>query len=602
MNASKRSSSERSSFHTFCLLSAILMAGLAGCVDLPTRRGQSAEETERDKDLDIRTIGDVTTFSNVAALPISGVGLVTHLNGTGGGSPPGMYRQMLEENLLKQSPREVKMMLDAHHVSTVKHLLDAPDCAMVMLSAVIPAGSRRGDILDIEVTLPDGSKVSSLRGGMLEYSVLMDYANAKDINPTRADTLLKGHVLAHASGPVVVGLDGRDEPTHLRQGRVWGGGVCRIDRPFFLAMNNDQRFARVANSVASRINVMVQDDPQKRLELNKRLLVLNELTDGINRQFAGKGQTSMAHAHDKDGVDVYVPYAYRLDPLRYMRVIRMMPLADDATKMARYKARLEKMLLDPKDTVRAALRLEALGKDSIPVLKHGLESEHALVRFSAAEALAYLGSTAGCEQLARLAEQHEIVRGYCLLAMASLEEGICRQHLEEMLASPDAELRCGAFQALRQMADSDRGVHGRLLGRAYWLHEVAPGSKPLVFFTMRQRAEIVLFGSDIHFVPPVKILAGPEFVVTSEPGDDRCTVSRFQVSDGNVRRKQCSLRLVEVLYTMAELGGQYPDAIQLLSKAEEYHCLSCPVCFRTLPELVSVQVLADGGKDPNFLK
>jgi hypothetical protein len=571
-------------------------------VDLPTRRGQSAEETERDKDLDIRTIGDITTFSNVGAVPISGVGLVTHLNGTGGGSPPGMYRQMLEEFLLKQSVREVKMLLDVHRVSTVKQLLDLPNCAMVMLAAVIPAGARKGDILDIDITLPQGSKVTSLRGGILEYSVLMDYANAKEINPTRADTLLKGHVMAHAGGPVIVGLDGKDEPTHLREGRIWGGGICHIDRPFFLSMNNDQRFARVANTIASRINVMVQDDPKKRLELNKRLLVLNELTEGINHQFAGKGQTTMAHAHDKDGVDVFVPYPYRLDPLRYMRVIRMMPLQDDAKKDARYKARLEKMLLDPKDTVRAALRLEALGKESIPVLKRGLENEHALVRFSAAEALAYLGSTAGCEQLARLAEQHSILRGYCLLAMTSLEEGICKQHLEEMLASPDAELRCGAFQALRQMADSDRGLRGRLLGQAYWLHQVAPGSRPLVFFTMRQRAEIVMFGSDIHFTPPVKILAGPEFVVTSEPGDDRCTVSRFRAADGAVQRKQCSLRLADVLYTMAELDGQYPDAIQLLSKAEEYHCLSCPVCFRTLPELVSVQVLADGGKDPNFLK
>ena len=589
----------------FWALAAVVLAGLAGlagCVDVPTRRGQSAEESERDKDLDLRTIGDITTVSNAGALQVSGVGLVTHLSGTVGGSPPGMFRKMLEDHLLKQHPHDLKMLLNVHNVTTVKQLLDSPDCAMVMLSAVILPGSRKGDVLDIDVSLPEGSKVMSLRGGTLEFSTLRDYANTRDINPAKGNNLLEGHVLAHARGPVVVGMDGKDEPTHLRLGRVWGGGVSHIDRPFFLVLNNDQKFARVANAVANRINLMVQDDPKKRFELNKRLLVLNEVTEGINNQFAGKGQTTMARAHDKEVVDVYVPYPYRLNPERYLRVIRMMPLQDDPKKEARYKVRLEKMLLDPKETVRAALRLEALGKDSMPALKHGLDCEHALVRFCAAEALAYLGSTTGCEQLARLAERHAILRAYCLLAMTSLEEGICKQHLEEMLAAPDAELRCGAFQALRQMPDSDRGLHGRLLGRAFWLHQVAPGSGPLVFFTMQQRAEIVLFGSDIHFVPPVKILAGPEFVVTSDPGDDRSTVSRFQTADGNVLRKQCSLRLQDVLTTVAELGGQYPDAIQLLSKAEEYHCLSCPVCFRTLPELVSVQTLADGGKDPNFLK
>jgi hypothetical protein len=574
---------------------------MAGCVDLPIRHGQSKEEKERDQDLDIRTIGDLTTVSNAGTLPISGVGLVTHLSGTGGGSPPGMFRKMLENHLLKRSARDLKILLDAHHVASVKQLLDSPDCAMAMLSAVILPGSRKGDLLDIEATLPNGSKVTSLRGGILEYSPLIDYANTQDFNPTKGNNLLQGHVLAHARGPVIVGMEGKDEPGHLRQGRVWSGGVSHIDRPFYLVMNNDQKFARVANAVAGRINVVVQDDPKKRLELNKRLLVLNELTEDINHQFAGQGHTTMARAHNKEAVEVFVPYPYRVNPERYLRVVRLMPLADDPKKEIRYKARLEKMLLDPKDTVRAALRLEALGKDSVPVLKRALESENPLVRFSAAEALAYLGSTAGCEQLARLAEHYSMLRAYSFLAMISLEEGICKQHLEEMLASPDAELRCGAFQALRQMPDPDQS-RGRLLGNSFWLHQVAPGAQPLVFFTLQQRAEIVLFGSNIQFVPPVKILAGPEFVVTSERGDDRCTVSRFQAADASVQRKQCSLKLEDVLYTMVELGGQYPDAIQLLSKAEEYHCLSCPVCFRNLPEQVSVQTLADSGKDPNALK
>src|SRR5262245_53300347 len=94
------------------VLIAILLAGLAGCVELPTHRGQSAEETERDKDLDIRTIGDISTVSNAGILPISGVGLVTHLSGTGGGSPPSMFRKMLEDHLLKQNTRDLKMLLD----------------------------------------------------------------------------------------------------------------------------------------------------------------------------------------------------------------------------------------------------------------------------------------------------------------------------------------------------------------------------------------------------------------------------------------------------------------------------------------------------------
>src|SRR5206468_1370020 len=70
-----------------------------------------------------------------------------------------------------------------------------------------------------------------------------------------------------------------------------------------------------------------------------------------------------------------------------------------------YSRKLADELLDPARTVSAAIRLEALGEESAPILKKGLESEHVLVRFTSAEALAYLDSPSAGEELARLVEQ-----------------------------------------------------------------------------------------------------------------------------------------------------------------------------------------------------
>src|SRR5262249_50602822 len=227
------------------------------------------------------TVADVTDVANALPLQVSGVGLVVGLEGTGGGNPPGLFRNMLEDQLKKQ------------RVPNVKEVLASPDNALVLVTALIPAGSRKGDPIDIEVSLPPGSKVTSLRGGYLQQCVLRNYDRTKNlgaqINPqySGGDKLLPGHVLAYARGPLLVGFGDGDDKAKLCRGRIWEGGVSLIDRPFFLVLKNDKKFARVAGAVAERINVLFPDDAlkQQRVLHHKRLLVLEEVTNQLNDKF-----------------------------------------------------------------------------------------------------------------------------------------------------------------------------------------------------------------------------------------------------------------------------------------------------------------------------
>jgi flagellar P-ring protein FlgI len=579
---------------------AMAFFGIMGCVN-PMTYFQDAKEVEKERDLDVRTIADVTQVTNLQPLPVSGVGLVTGLSGTGGSPPAGLWRKMMEEELRRQK------------VEHIKEILELPDNALVLISGGIRAGSRKGDTFDIELTLPPGSKATSLRGGYLMKCVLREYSTTRDLVPDyKSNRLLSGHILAHAAGPLVVGFDDNsDEPTKLRRARIWGGAVSHLDRPFFFVLNKDQKFAYVADAVARRINAMFPDDSAKREAFlkSKRILVLDEITQQLNNQLAAasihRGNT--ARAFNKEMVQCNVPYAYRFNPERYLRVAMKIPLQEDADKMVRYRKRLEQMLLDPKDTIRAALRLEALGKDSITALKHGLASEHPLVRFSSAEALAYLDSVAGCEELARLAKEYSVFRAYCLMALASLEEGVCREHLSNMLASDDAELRCGAFHCLRQIDENEKHLNGELVNHVFWLYQPAPGSNPLVYFASHERPEIALFGSGIHLTPAatatrnIRILAG-EFSVSADAQDDRCTVTRFFPQQGTETRRQCTMALDDVLRTMVGLGGQYTDLISFLAKAGQASAISCPVRSRILPEEEPVETLAQIGEKPELLK
>ncbi len=51
-----------------------------------------------------------------------------------------------------------------------------------------------------------------------------------------------------------------------------------------------------------------------------------------------------------------------------------------------------------------------------------------------------------------------------------------------------------------------------------------------------------------------------------------------------------------VLRTLAEMGATYPEVIEVLQQADQSRCLSCRLKADALPQLISVEELADAGK------
>ena len=92
-----------------------------------------------------------------------------------------------------------------------------------------------------------------------------------------------------------------------------------------------------------------------------------------------------------------------------------------------------------------------------------LKSEHPLVQFCSAEALAYLGDASAGEVLGRMVEQQPALRAFILTALASLDEAICHVELRRLLSSSSPETRYGAFRALRALDENDDAIKGELL-------------------------------------------------------------------------------------------------------------------------------------------
>jgi hypothetical protein len=547
-------------------LGAVLLV-LAGCSSSSQTRAQVEEESEVQR-YGVATIGDRTTVGNALPIPLGGVGLVTGLEGTGGDCTHDSYRALLADKLRKQ------------RVPDVNKVLVSSSNALVIIDALLPPGANKGDPLELEVKLPPGSRATSLRGGTLQKCTLYNYDFAKNLRSdyTGSETLLTGHPLAYAEGPVLVSVHDGDASTSLKSGHIWNGGRLRTDVPFALLMNPGHEQASLTSLISDRINSTFQAGLRGALDMR------------------------LASTRDNKSVTLRVPAAYRLNLERYLRVVRLIPLSDSADMPGKgedrrsYRQKLSEDLLDPSRTVVAALRLEALGQKSLPALQEGRKSKHPLVRFCSAEALAYLGSGSGGDELAEAVVHYPILRAFALTALASLDEAICHIKLKElMLSDLDDETRIGAFRALRALNENDPLVRGEHLDDAFWLHRVNPGGKPLVHISTTKRAEVVLFGESPRLQAPFAFRAG-EFMVTATKDDVSCTIARILLG-GQPVRKQCSLDLEAVLRALADLGGQYPDVLALLQQANTCDSLSCRIKVDALPQAGNVYELVKAGKE-----
>jgi hypothetical protein len=198
-----------------------------------------------------------------------------------------------------------------------------------------------------------------------------------------------------------------------------------------------------------------------------------------------------------------------------------------------------------------------------------------------------------------LVERQPALRAYSLTAMASLDDAVCHVKLRELLSSRSAETRYGAFQALRALDDRDPVIQGERLNDSFWVYRMVGDGPSLAHVSTTRKAEIVLFGEEPTLLPPFSFLCG-EFTVTAGREDVNCTVRRLSLQNTS-RPEQCSLKLSDVLHLLANMGGTYSEAVELIYQAGKYNGLSCPVAFDALPQAPSVEALArQGAKDPDF--
>ena len=392
----------------------------------PVTRPQAADEPERER-YNVQTIGDISRVGNAQPVPLAGIGIVIGLNGCGG-EATGDYLAAADHEL-QRNPTLWKEIKERTGFTKIKEFLASPEVTVVQVRGTLLPGSSKNEKIDVDVMLPPKTRATSLRGGYLLECVLYNYDTTGNLTPnsTGPGSFLRGHPVARAAGPILVGLGDGDERLRSKRGRIWNGGQLHLDWPLSLTLNEGFANARWVSIVTTRINDVLEDGPH------------------------GADGGQVAKVRDMGNVPVTVPAQYKLNQQHFFRVVRAIPLYDVADRVEgdgrTYRQRLAADLLDPARTLGAALPLEALGSHSVSQLLPGLKSPHPLVRFAAAQSLAYLNCPSAAEELKRLIMEYAALRAFALSALASLDELSSDTCLVELLNSPsNDETRYGAFR------------------------------------------------------------------------------------------------------------------------------------------------------------
>lgn len=503
-------------------------------------RGDAARRLDEATSENADIVGDLAVPYGLHPIPVESIGLVTGLRGTGSDPLPSPERQYLLAEMQRRG------------VDSPNTVLASPDTSLVLLRGYLRPGIQRGDRFDIEVRVPSRSETKSLLGGYLLEVPMREMA-------VLGGAMREGRVLASGEGPVLVdpNADPAKDPIYATRGVILGGGVARTSRTLGLVLKPEHQ--SVFNS--ARVQTVV----------NRRFSLIHR---GI--------QEGVAKAKTNEYIELKVHPRYKDNIERYLAVIRAIPLKDNETDRVRRISELQQQLMNPDTAAAAAIKLEAMGNPAVAALKEALQSPRPPIRFYAAEALAYLDCPDAAPVLGQIARDEPAFRVYALSALGALNDLESVEQLRSMLASPSAETRYGAFRALTTLNPNDPVIMGEKLGDQFWYHVLNVDGPPMVHVTKSRRAELVLFGSHIRLNNPPVLDAGNRIMVTGrEPG--KIVVSKFTPNEPDQKRF-VSDDLDEVIRAVVELGGTYPEVVQMLQQAKAGGYLTARFEVDALPE------------------
>jgi len=501
------------------LLIALLMTGCGGLGQKKTK-GLVPEA-----DLGT-TIGSLVEVVMPEAIRLEGYGLVGGLGQTGSSQCPPQIRAYLKRYILAQLP-EGKI--------DVEKLIDSPDTAVVLVEGILPTVASKNQYFDVRVTALSGTQTTSLENGGLLGAELR----------TAGSFGIATRAIADAEGPVFI--DKISSPgTNKRVGYILAGGRVLDEYGVSLVLH-EPGFA-VTNNIRNRL--------------------IERFGDGI------------AQAVMPGRIELTVPAKYREQKQRFISIVEATYLTENPEITGeRIKTFVRKLAGSP-DKEQSEIALEAIGNECLDNLSFLLNVSDTEVRLRAARCMLNLGSVKGLEPLRQIAMDKR--SAYRVEALEAITTAARRNDAAAisrgLLRDDDFQIRLAAYEQLRKL--NDAAIAGELIGRNFYLEQIAQSEPEMIFVSRSGQPCIVLFGGPIRcrgniFVQSddgnitINAPSGQEYVsimrkVPTRPDVIAQLTSSYELSD--VIRTLCEEPLKQGERGRGGLGVSYADMIAVLKQ------------------------------------
>ena len=550
-NMKRRTDNRKSSRRTLLVASltftSTAMLALTGCNRL-IKRAQSPDEESSDTILTYsETSADGPKFISETArmwgmnyAKVEGIGLAINLDGTGSPAKPGQFREHLLAELRTRK----------EDVESPRELCESKNTEMVICRGYIPPGARKGDFYDVEIEKVPGVDGTSIEDGFIMKTRLRPLAA---FNQKR---LKEGLVVGLVKGPVLVDsvYESRQDSGNNLRGWILGGGVALEDRPIGLDVRT-LNFGIKTTTMVSRA-------------INARFTTMTE-----------NGREGVAKpTRSSNRIDLLLPDAYHNNVTRFSRVIANMMYGESGQHRIERLDKLAEQMNDPATCAKAAIRLEAIGKDAIPTLKRSLNNPDLEIRFRAAESLAYCDQPDGLEILKDVAASEPAFRWHALTALSVSHDSDAAKFLEELMQMESSETRYGAFRALHIRSPEHPAVYGERF-RDFFLHNVPSDIAPTIHFSRSRRPEIVLFGSPKVASNFLYVRSG----LTIRVRDDMIKVIQYRQHPRGREVTTCSTDLRDLIQALADHELSYGEILKIFREARKADSLDARLVVDAIP-------------------
>lgn len=418
------------------------------------------------------TVAEVAQIITGTPADVGNWGVVIGLTENGSAEiPPHLYPQMVKYVKGQQHINDAKYGFK--HVS-VKRFLQDRDTAIVHVDTIVPPGTPKGALLDVDIVAAPQTQTLSLADGELLWTML---------SPKRGEvyTNTRRHAkpIARASGTLFVNpfLNPKDpnQAGGFLKARIIGGAITTKDMPIRLQL------------------------------FNSNYAICNLLQKRINQRFTSRlSRHKVAVAKEAHYLNITVPAEYRNNYAHFLNLVLHMPRTGTHGMYVTRARRIGASLALPNAPSESlALIWEAMGKSILPEVQKLYSSKNDNVRYYAARTGLRLGDKYEAGPI--ILKYAKNPGDYQLRAINELGKYPyylgATEILNKLLDDQNELVRIEAYEASVKRKSSSRIKRYRIDGfgkrPAFVVDVVDSKGEYVIYATSSGTPKIVLFGESI---------------------------------------------------------------------------------------------------------